>query len=113
MELVSTLSGSALKALSHGPLPESTDPSERSPCRLCDVLGPMTQVPAATTLCAWHEFFDETGALDELVKTHGGPTARDEWSRIAGELSYARACMVYLAASREIKRRQLRALEWA
>lgn len=114
---IAALPGSALGELAQGPLPGKL-------CRVCGVLRPLTEhvaasIPpeageAAKKLMGWHEFFEETPALDELTKAwrdrptederHEHRKALGEWRRHAGMLGYARRCTIYLAARVELER---------
>lgn len=105
--LVGELPDAALAELAEGPLPGKL-------CRVCGVLRHLDH-PAAKALHDWHEFFEDTPALDGLTKAwrdHPGEAERHEhrralgeWRRVAGMLSHARCCMVYLAAELELGRR--------
>ena len=106
--LVAGLSTRALGQLMEGPLPD--DKAAPNDCRVCMVLGGLTQFSnAAAKLKEWHEFWDETEAIDELSRAwrnapepHLARRALVEWRRIAGELSYARNATIYALAQVEL-----------
>lgn len=105
--LVGELGDDVLRDLAQGPLPGEL-------CRLCGVLK-RVDWPAAQELLGWHEFFDETPAVDAVTKAwrshsseedrHQVRRALGEWKRVAGMLSYARCSIVYLAARLELAKR--------
>lgn len=112
MELVAGLPFEAMEQLAEGPMPGNG-------CRVCGVLRPLLKSsPGAAALYGWHEFFEETPALDALTKQNdylrraqhwpksqpypGG--ALEEWKRISGMLSYSRCATIYLAAKLELER---------
>lgn len=103
LELVWGLPHGAIEQLAQGPMPA------KGMCRVCGVLKPLLpSSPEAAALYGWHDFFEETPALDELTKNwqdrptederHLARRAFGEWKRIAGMLSYARCSTIYLAA---------------
>lgn len=104
LELVHGLPFGAIEQLAEGPMPA------KSHCRVCGVLKPLLRSsPEAAALYGWHDFFEDTPALDRVTKNwkdrpteeerHLHRRAFGEWKRVAGMLSYARCCTIYLAAS--------------
>jgi len=108
-DLIAGLSSPLLEQLAEGPLPDKME--DGYDCRICMVLGARAAVsPPAAELKRWHEFFEDTVALDRLLKDPFGlfdKEAKEEWVRVAGELSYARNCTIYALAQAELLSRQL------
>lgn len=106
-DLVAGLSSPLLEQLAEGPLPDKKE--DGYDCRVCMVLGGRAAVsPPAAELKRWHEFFEDTVALDRLLKDSLiDKEAKEEWVRVAGELSYARNCIIYALAQAELLGRQL------
>lgn len=103
LELVAGLPYEAIEQLAEGPMPA------KGMCRVCGVLKSLLRSsPEAAALYGWHDFFEDTPALDAITKNwqlrsseeerHAFRKAFGEWKRVSGMLSYARCATIYLAA---------------